>query len=108
MSLDAKGNLYVSATSSGSNYILEYKPHAHNATRVIDTMPFLDEPLQLQVGPDGNLYVPIECPFAPCTAVYAFKPRGKKAFESIGGSNNTLSTFGVATAPNLQLEGTPR
>lgn len=108
VSLDAAGDLYVSGDSSGSNYVLEFKPHAHNASRIIDTMPFLLEPLQLQVGPDGNLYVPVSCPVGPCKAVYAFKPGAKKAFESIGGSQYSLDTFGVATAPNLQLEGSLR
>jgi hypothetical protein len=108
VSLDSAGDIFVSATSSGSNYVLEYRPHAHNAFRVIDTMPFLDEPLQLQVGPDGNLYVPVNCASAPCVGVYAFKPKGKKAFESIGSSSGLTDTFGVATAPNLQLEGSKR
>jgi len=108
LSFDASGNLYVAATSSGSNYVLEYKPGSRTAFRVIDSMPFTDSPTMLDVGPDGNLYVPISCPFAPCTWVYGFKPHGKKAFESIGSSQNGISILGVTTAPNLQLEGSKR
>lgn len=108
VSLDAAGDLYVSATSSGSAYVLEYRPGVRYAFRMIDSMPSLDQPLQLQVGPDGNLYVPVNCASAPCTAIYAFRPKAKRAFETIGGSENLLDTFGVATAPNLQLEGSSR
>jgi hypothetical protein len=109
VSLDAAGDLYVGGISSGSNYILEFKPGARNAFRVIDSMPFTDSPGMLDVGPDGNLYVPIACPFPPCTSVYGFRPRGRNPFESIGSSPYAATTIlGVATAPNLQLEGSKR
>jgi hypothetical protein len=105
---DAAGDLYVAASSSGSNYVLEYKPGARNAFRAIDSMPFTDSPTMLDVGPDGNLYVPVACPFAPCTLVYGFRPRRQKAFESIGSSQYGTAILGVATAPNLALEGSKR
>lgn len=108
LSFDATGDLYVAANSSGTNYILEYKPGSRTASRVLDRMPFTDEPLMLDVGPDGNLYSSISCSSAPCTWVYAFKPKGKKAFESIGSSQSSSYTLGVATAPNFRLKGTNR
>ena len=105
VTLDAHGILYVSATSSGSNYILEYKPGKRNAFRMIDSLPFTVSPLMLDVGPDGDLYVPVSCSFQPCTQVYGFKPGARKAFESIGAEQNAADTFGVATFPNLLLQG---
>lgn len=103
ISLDAQGNLYVGGTGSGSNYILAYKPEKHHAYHLIDSLPFTDSPQMIDVGPDGNLYVPIGCSFAPCTAVDAFKPHAKQPFESIGSSQTSTFIGGVATAPNLQL-----
>lgn len=108
VTLDSNGNLYASADSSGSSFILEYKPGKHNASRMIDSFPFLDFPLQLEVGPDKNLYVPVNCAAAPCTQVYAYKPKAGKPFESIGSSTGLIDTFGVATAPNLLLQGSHR
>ena len=105
VALDARGDLYVSATSSGSNYILEYKPGQRNAYKMIDSLPFTVSPLMLDVGPDGDLYVPVSCAFGPCTLVYGFKPGARKAFESIGTVQNAADTSGVATAPNLLLQG---
>jgi hypothetical protein len=107
LSFDGSGDLYVAANSSGSNYVLEYKPHSHTAFRVLDSMPFTDEPAMLDVGPDGNLYTSMVCSFGPCTWVYGFRPKGKKPFESIG-SSPTSVTLGVATAPNLRLKGNHR
>lgn len=105
VALDAAGDLYVAATG-GSDYILEYRPHAHNAFRVIDNFPFGDDPLQLQVGPDRNLYVPVNCPSAPCARVLGFRRKGHRPFESVGSSSSSLTTtLSVGTAPNLLLEG---
>lgn len=108
LSFDAGGDLYVAANSSGSNYILEYKPGSRTAFRVIDSMPFPDEPTMLDVGTDDNLYAAMACSFSPCTWVYAFKSKGKKAFESIGSSSYGIAILGVATAPNLRLKGSKR
>ncbi len=108
VTLDAKGNLYVAANSSGSNYILEYKPGAHNALRAIKSLPFTVEPTMIDVGPDGDLYVPVTCVFTPCTEVYGFKAGAKKPFESIATSQYAGAILGVATAPNLQLQGSKR
>jgi hypothetical protein len=108
LSFNGSGDLYVAANSSGSNYILEYKPGSHTAFRVIDSMPFTDEPTMLDVGPDGNLYTATSCSFGPCTWVYAFKSKGKKPFESIGSSPYNAAILGVVTAPNLRLKGSKR
>jgi hypothetical protein len=105
LSFDAAGNLYVASISSGTNFIAEYKPGKHTMARIIDSMPFTLEPEMIDVGPDGNLYVPIYCSFSPCPLAYGFKPAAKKAFESIGSGQPGTSVFGAATAPNLQLEG---
>jgi hypothetical protein len=105
MSFDASGNLYVSSISSGTNFIAEYKPGKRDMARMIDSMPFLQEAEMIDVGPDGNLYAPIYCAFAPCPLAYGFKPGAKKAFESIGTGQAGVNVFGAATAPNLQLEG---
>jgi hypothetical protein len=105
LSLDAAGNLFVSSISSGTNFIAVYKPGKRNAARIIDSMPFTEEAEMIDVGPDGNLYAPIYCSFAPCPLAYGFKSGAKKAFESIGTGQVGVSVFGAATAPNLQLEG---
>jgi sugar lactone lactonase YvrE len=105
LSLDAAGNLFVSSISSGTNFIAEYKPGKRNAARIIDSMPFTQEAEMIDVGPDGNLYAPMYCSFAPCSLAYGFKPGAKKAFESIGTGQAGVAVFGAATAPNLQLEG---
>jgi hypothetical protein len=103
--LDAAGDLYVANNSSGSDYIAEFKPGKRNASRIIDSMPFTQAPEMIDIGPDNNLYVPVDCGFAPCPAAYAFAPRGKKAFETIGTAQAGTGILGIATAPNLQLEG---
>ena len=108
VTLDANGDMYVSNNSSGSDYVLEYKPGKHNAFRIIDSMPFTVAPTMIEIGPDKNLYVPVNCVFAPCVQAYAFKPKGKKAFESIGPTQNTTATLGIATAPNPLLQGGKR
>jgi hypothetical protein len=105
VTFNGAGDAYVSAISSGSNYVLEYKPGKRNAFFIIDSLPFLDEPTQLQVGPDGNLYVPVSCGVPPCPYVYGFKPRAKKAFEAIGSAPSTNYTFAVGVAPNPALQG---
>lgn len=105
LTFDAAGDLFVGSGNSGSNYILAYRPGAHNAYKIIDSMTFGDEPEMIDIGPDGNLYVPIGCPFGPCVQMYAFHPHAAKAFESIGSPQAPTNAFGVATAPNLQLEG---
>jgi hypothetical protein len=103
LSFDAPGNLYVASISSGTNFVAEYKPGKRNIARIIDS--FAQEPEMIDVGPDGNLYVPIYCSFTPCPLAYGFKPAAKKAFESIGTGQSSIGVFGAATAPNLQLEG---
>lgn len=108
VSLDASGNIYVAGNSSGSNYVLEYRPGERNAFHMIDSLPFLTEPTQLQVGPDGKLYVPVACSTPPCPYVYGYRPGASRAFEKIGSSPNITYTFGVATAPNLALQGSHR
>jgi hypothetical protein len=105
LSLDGLGNLYVANNSSGSDYILEFKLGTHNAERLIDSMPFAQGPEMIDVGPDGNLYVPVGCSFTPCPDVYGFKPQGRKAFEAVGNSSTFI--LGVATFPNLLLKGAP-
>jgi hypothetical protein len=105
LSFDAAGNLYVASISSGTNFVAEYKPGKRDISRIIDSMPFTLEPEMIDVGPDGNLYVPVYCSFNPCPLAYGFKPAAKKAFESIGTGQAGVSVFGAATAPNLQLEG---
>lgn len=105
LAFDAAGNLFVGSGNSGSNYILAFHPGAHNAYRIIDSMPFGDQPEMLAFGPDGNLYVPVGCPFGPCVQMYAFHARAGKAFESIGQPQTPSFTLGVATAPNPELEG---
>lgn len=107
LSFDGSGDLFVAANSSGSNYILEYKPGSRTAFRAIDSLPFTDEPAMLDVGTDGNLYTSTVCSFGPCTWVYGFKPKGKKPFEQIG-SSSAAAILGVATAPNLRLKGNHR
>lgn len=102
VSLDANGDLFVSS-ANGTAYVLEFKPGQHDASRVIRPWSFQD-PLMIDVGPDGNLYVPTDCTQQPCPSVYAFKPGAKKAFETVGTTQNIGSIEGVATAPNLQLE----
>jgi hypothetical protein len=108
VTLDARGDLFVSNNASGSDYVLEYKPGKHNAFRMIDSMPFTVAPTMIQIGPDKNLYVPVTCVFPPCVQGYAFKPKGKNAFESIGPTQNTTTTLGIATAPNPLLQGDKR
>jgi hypothetical protein len=103
LSFDAAGNLYVASISSGTNFVAEYKLGKRNIARIIDS--FAQEPEMIDVGPDGNLYVPIYCSFTPCPLAYGFKPAAKKAFESIGTGQSSIGVFGAATAPNLQLEG---
>lgn len=105
VTFDAAGDLFVGSGNSGSNYILGFRPGAHRAYKVIDSMPFGTEPQMLTFGPDGNLYVPVFCPFAPCAQMYAFHPHAAKSFEAIGRSESETYSAGVATAPNLQLEG---
>jgi hypothetical protein len=108
VTLDAKGDLYVSNNASGSDYVLEYKPGKRNAFRIIDSMPFTVAPTTIEVGPDKNLYVPVTCVFPPCVQAYAFKQKGKKPFETIGATQNATTTLGIATAPNLLLQGGKR
>jgi len=108
VTLDARGDLFVSNNASGSDYVLEYKPGKHNAFHMIDSMPFTVAPTMIQIGPDKNLYVPVTCVFTPCVQGYAFKPKGKNAFESIGPTQNTTMTLGIATAPNPLLQGGTR
>lgn len=103
LSFDAKGNLYVAALSGMSNYILEYKPGARSAFRVIRGLPLTSSPEMLDVGPDDNLYVANYCVGSPCESVYGFRPNAKRPFEAIGASQSS-STLGVATAPNLMLQ----
>ena len=103
ISLDASGNLFVGVPAD-SDYILGFHPGAHNAYKIIDNMPFAYGPEMLDVGPDGNIYVPFNCPFAPCVQAYGFRPHSGKPFESIGPSQYPGFAAGVATAPNLQLE----
>ena len=107
LTFDGSGDLFVAANSSGSNYVLEYKPGSRTAFRAIDSLPFTDEPAMLDVGTDGNLYTSTVCSFGPCTWVYGFKPNGKKPFEQIG-SSSAAAILGVATAPNLRLKGNHR
>lgn len=103
VSLDANGDIFVSSMN-GTAYILEYRLGQANAFRIID--PFLGQnPLMIDVGPDGNLYVPTDCVSYPCPEVYVFRPGAKKSFESIGTSQGIIPIRGVATAPNLQLQG---
>ena len=104
VALDVAGNLFVGSPGSGSNYILAFHPGAHNAYKLIDSLPFTVEPEMIDIGPDGNLYVPVNCVFSPCEQAYGFKPHAAKAFESIGPSQNPSLAAGVATAPNLLLE----
>jgi hypothetical protein len=108
VALDPKGDLYVSNNSSGSDYVLAFKPGNKNAFRIIDSMPFTVAPTMIAIGPDKNLYVPVVCVFQPCVQGYAFKPKGKKAFESIGPSQSPTTTLGIATAPNPLLQGGKR
>jgi hypothetical protein len=108
LSFDAAGDLYVAGNSSGTNYILEFKPGSHTAFRMIDSMPFTDSPTQLDVGPDHNLYSGVACSFQPCTWVYAYKPKGKKPFEQIGSSQSASFVVGAVTAPNFRLRGSHR
>jgi hypothetical protein len=103
VTLDASGNLFV-GVNANSDYVLAFHPGAHNAYKIIDKWPFAYSPTMIDVGPDGNLYVPFYCPFAPSMQVDAYKPHSGKPFESIGPSQYPGSTLGVATAPNLQLE----
>jgi hypothetical protein len=105
VTLDAAGDVFVGSLNSGSNYILAFRPGARTAYKVIDSMPFGSSPEMLTFGPDGNLYVPTFCAFAPCAQMYGFHPHAAKAFESIGPSQNETYSAGVATAPNPQLEG---
>lgn len=105
VTLDAAGDVFVGNGNSGTNYILGFRPGAHNPYKIIDSMPFGTEPEMLTFGADGNLYVPANCPFPPCELMYAFHPHAGKAFESLGPSQSYEYAFGVATAPNLQLEG---
>jgi hypothetical protein len=108
VTFDAAGNMYVSSNTVGSNYILVYKPGSRNAFRAIDGMRGNYSPTQIDVGPDGNLYVPIGCSYSPCTWVLGFKPGRAKPFESIGSVGDQSYTLGVATAPNPLFEGSKR
>lgn len=105
ITFDSAGDLFAGSGNSGSNYILAFHPGAHTAYKVIDSMPFGSQPQMLTFGPDGNLYVPIFCAFAPCAQMYGFHPHAGKSFETIGPSQNETYAAGAATAPNPQLEG---
>lgn len=104
VSLDANENLFVS-NANGTAYILEFKPGQQNATSMIDSFPSLVDPLLIDVGPDGNLYVPAGPCTGHCPEVYSFRPGATRAFESIGRTQAVTTIDGVATAPNLQLQG---
>lgn len=106
VALDASGDLYVGANSN-SDYILEFKPGKRTAFRAIRSMPFGQAPTSLDVGPDGNLYSGIGCPFGPCPEVDGFRPDRNRAFVRVGTSQSSTFVAGVATAPNLLLEEKP-
>jgi hypothetical protein len=64
---------------------------------------FIVSPLMINIGPDGNLYAPINCA-TTCPQVEAFAPGAKQPFETIG-SEDIGEVPSVATYPNIELQG---
>lgn len=103
VALDANGDLYVGSTGLG-DYISEFRPGARYAFKVIDNLPFGATPGMIDVGPDGNLYVPLACEGSGCAPIYGYKPGARKPFEEFDVTGYAY-VQAVTTAPNLQLEG---
>jgi hypothetical protein len=102
VAIDRAGGLVI-GNNSNSTYTLEFKPHAKVATRVIDQFDFFDTPGIENYGPDGKLYVPINCADESCEgAVLGFGPKGEKPAVIVGAPG---PVSGVATAPNPVFGG---
>jgi sugar lactone lactonase YvrE len=102
VAIDRAGGLVI-GNNSNSTYTLEFKPHAKVATRVIDQFDFFDTPGIENYGPDGKIYVPINCADQSCEgAVLGFGPKGEKPAVIVGAPGQVS---GVATAPNPVFGG---
>jgi len=103
MAFDRNGTLHA-ANNSNSRYITAYKPGKPDTVSIVDPFGFLDQLGLMDIGPDGNLYVPINCGNNTCEgAVMGFKPKSTTPFEIIGASNTFI--YAVTTSPNASLSG---
>jgi hypothetical protein len=102
VAVDKHGDLYAGANSN-SLYLLFFKHKKRTASRIIDPFSFFDVPGMTAYGPDGNLYVPIDCPNSSCEgAVLGFEPKSGTPFEAVG---SPAASAGVATVPNGLFSG---
>lgn len=102
VAVDKRDDLYAGANSN-STYLLFFKHKKRAANRIVDPFSFFDVPGMTAFGPDGNLYVSIDCPNGSCEgAVLGFKPKSGTPFEAVG---SPAASAGVATVPNWLFSG---
>lgn len=94
------GDLFVE-NDSNMNYVLGFKPGAQVAYRIIDPFRFLDTPGGINFGPNGDLYVPINCANQSCEGSVVGFRFGNKPAVTVGPPGPGIS--GVATLPNANL-----
>ena len=96
------GSLLI-GNNSNSIYTLGFKLGAHVASRLIDQFDFFDTPGIAAFGPNGSLYIPINCPSnGACEgAVLGFGPKAKTPSVIVGASA-PISGVGVVPNPEFQ------